>query len=249
MDYFSFGTGKRAFIMLPGLSLRSVLLSADAVAAAYADFGKDYTVYLFDLPKELPADCSVAYLGDCVASAMKELGLEAAVVFGCSLGGMMAQYLAVNYPGLVHKAVFASTYSRPNESGAAALAEWRDLALSGDKVSLNRSFAQKVYSPEFYELYRDVFAAMENDGTEEELQRFALVADAIIGFDIYDELDKISCPVLVIGAWGDNILLGESSVEIAEKIGSPLYMYEGYSHAVYDEAPDYKARLLSFFAD
>lgn len=249
MDYFSFGTGRRAFIMLPGLSLKSVLLSADAIAAAYADFGKDYTVYLFDLPEELPEDCSVEYLGDCVASAMKELGLADAVVFGCSLGGMLAQQLAVNYPELVHKAVFASTYSRPSELGAAVLSEWRDLALSGDKVTLNRSFAHKVYSPEFYGLYRDAFAAMENDGTEEELRRFALVADAIIGFDIYDGLEKISCPVLVIGAWDDNILSGKSSVEIAEKIGCSLYMYEGYSHAVYDEAPDYKARLLDFFAD
>ncbi len=249
MDYFSFGTGERAFIMLPGLSLKSVLLSADAVAAAYADFGKDYTVYLFDLPKELPEDCSVEYLGDCVASAMKEMGLEDADIFGCSLGGMMAQHLAVNYPELVRKAVFASTCSRLNKSGAATLARWRDLALSGDKVSLNREFAQKVYSPGFYELYRDAFAAMENDGTEEELRRFALAANAIIGFDSYGELDKITCPVLVIGAWGDNILSGESSVEIAEIIGCRLYMYEGCSHAVYDEAPDYKARLLSFFAD
>ena len=27
-----------------------------------------------------------------------------------------------------------------------------------------------------------------------------------------------------------------------------LYLYEGYSHAVYDEAPDFKARVLRFLA-
>lgn len=249
MNYFSFGTGKRAFIMLPGISIKSVLLSADAVAAAYADFGRDYTVYLFDTPKELPRDCSIAYLADTVAHTMKRLGIEDADIFGCSLGGMMAQHIAVNYPELVHKAVFASTCSHPGEVGVATLSRWRELALKGDRQSLNREFAHSVYSPEFYELYKDAFTAMENDGTDEELQRFALIAGACLRFNIYDDLDRISCPVLVIGARGDRILSGESSVEIAEKIGCELYMYESYSHAVYDEAPDYKSRLLRFFKD
>lgn len=249
MNYFSFGTGKRAFIMLPGISIKSVLLSADAVAAAYADFGRDYTVYLFDTPRELPRDCTIAYLADTVAQTMKRLGIEDADLFGCSMGGMMAQHIAVNYPELVHKAVFASTCSHPSEMGIATLSGWRELALKGDRQSLNREFAHSVYSPEFHELYKDTFAAMENDGTDEDLQRFALIAGACLRFNILDELDRISCPVLVIGSWGDRTLSGESSVEIAEKIGCELYMYEGYGHAVYDEAPDYKSRLLRFFED
>ncbi|MDO4815906.1 MAG: alpha/beta hydrolase [Bacillota bacterium] len=249
MNYFSFGTGKRAFIMLPGISLKSVLLSAEAVAAAYADFGKDYTVYLFDAPEEIPEDCTIAFLADSVAETMQKLGISDADIFGCSMGGMIAQQLTVNYPQLVHKAVFASTCARPGEMGIATLSGWREFALKGDRQSLNRGFAQNVYSPEFYALYKDVFAAMENDGTDEELRRFVLKVNACLRFDILGELDKISRPVLVIGARGDHVLSGECSVEIAEKIGCELYMYEGYGHAVYDEAPDYKARLLRFFAD
>ncbi|MBR6311681.1 MAG: hypothetical protein IKR51_01740 [Oscillospiraceae bacterium] len=34
---------------------------------------------------------------------------------------------------------------------------------------------------------------------------------------------------------------------VAEGIGCGIYMYEGYSHAVYDEAPDFRGRLKAFF--
>ena len=48
MDYIVFGSGEKSFIILPGLAIHSVMGSADAIAAAYADFTDDYTVYVFD---------------------------------------------------------------------------------------------------------------------------------------------------------------------------------------------------------
>ena len=53
MDYIKFGSGKKTFVILPGLSIHSVMGLADAVATAYQDFTKDYTVYLFDRAKNL----------------------------------------------------------------------------------------------------------------------------------------------------------------------------------------------------
>ena len=34
--------------------------------------------------------------------------------------------------------------------------------------------------------------------------------------------------------------------DLAEALGCGLYVYEGYGHAVYDEAPDYLARVGFF---
>ena len=48
MGYCRFGSGDKTLVMLPGLSVQSVLGSADAVADAYQMFTDDYTVYLFD---------------------------------------------------------------------------------------------------------------------------------------------------------------------------------------------------------
>lgn len=47
MEYVRFGSGEKHFVILPGLSVQSVLISAQAVAAAYKSFAQDYTVYLF----------------------------------------------------------------------------------------------------------------------------------------------------------------------------------------------------------
>ena len=38
MPYITFGTGERAFVILPGLSVKSVLFSAKAIEAAYTCF-------------------------------------------------------------------------------------------------------------------------------------------------------------------------------------------------------------------
>lgn len=47
MDYFRFGTGERALVILPGLSVQSVL-DADAVEIAQAlDERKDFRLYMY----------------------------------------------------------------------------------------------------------------------------------------------------------------------------------------------------------
>ena len=83
--------------------------------------------------------------------------------------------------------------------------------------------------------------------TDEDIRRFVLLTEAIKRFDIYGELDKVKCPLLVIGAGEDGILGVQASRDIAEKTGAELYIYEGYGHAAYDEAKDYKDRLFEFF--
>ena len=66
---------------------------------------------------------------------------------------------------------------------------------------------------------------------------------------ICDNLKKIKCPAAVVGAAGDKVFSIDDFRLIAEAIGCEMYIYENYSHAVYDEAPDFKERIASFFAD
>ncbi len=62
-------------------------------------------------------------------------------------------------------------------------------------------------------------------------------------------LKKIKCPVFVIGSKADKVLGGGSTEMLAEKLDCKLFIYEGFGHAVYDEAPDYKQKILEFFAE
>ena len=48
MDYLRFGSGERTLVILPGLSVQSVMGLGDAIAAAYRPLEEKYTIYVFD---------------------------------------------------------------------------------------------------------------------------------------------------------------------------------------------------------
>ena len=248
IEYFTFGKGSRIMVILPGVSVQSIMQSASFVASAYSCFSKSHTVYLFDRAKNLEKDCTVGDMAEDTVEAMKELGICDADLFGTSQGGMMAMYIAANYPELVHKLALGSTAARLNSECRKILRNWVKLAEAGNIVMLNRDITEKVFSPSFVEEYRDFFKFKEGIGTADEMKRFSCMVSGTENFDIYDRLDDIKCPVFVIGADEDRVVSGEASKEIAEKLGCELYIYKGYGHAVYDEANDYKNRLMNFFS-
>ena len=86
MDYFKFGQGERTLVIIPGLSVQSVMISANAVASAYQPLTNDFTIYVFDRRKELPASYSVREMARDAAEALRALGLHQASVFGASQG-------------------------------------------------------------------------------------------------------------------------------------------------------------------
>ncbi|MBO7136126.1 MAG: hypothetical protein J6V73_05820, partial [Spirochaetaceae bacterium] len=52
MEYLQFGSGAKTLVIIPGLSIKSELLSAESIESAYACFAQDYTLYLFDRKKD-----------------------------------------------------------------------------------------------------------------------------------------------------------------------------------------------------
>ena len=253
MDYVRFGSGERTLVILPGLSVQSVMGAADAVEAAYRALESDYTIYLFDRRKELPPSYSVREMARDTAGALRALSLEDVCLFGASQGGMMAQVIAVEYPGLVRKMVLGSSSSHVREEQYRVIDGWVRLAKSGDRVGLYLDFGRKLYPPALCEQYRDALVKTAETVTDAELERFVILAEGIRGFDIRDELGRIRCPVLAIGDYADQVLDADATMEIAERLDRRpdfrLYLYAGYGHAAYDTAPDYLERIKRFFAD
>ncbi|MBR3149540.1 MAG: alpha/beta hydrolase [Eubacterium sp.] len=248
LAYMTFGQGKKAFVIIPGLSLKSVLLSSGAVADAYSMFAEDYTVYLFDRRKDMKKGVTIADFAADTAEAMKQLGIKGADILGTSQGGMIAMLLAAEHPELVSHLVVASSSARLSGERL-SISSWRSLAKEGKALELCNDFISNIYSDAFVERYGSMLAHFMSDCTEDDLERFITSIDACDRLDITDKIKDITCPVLVIGAENDTVLTGEASRLIAEIIGCEIYMYgDPYRHAVYDEAPDYKERLLTFFS-
>lgn len=247
MEYFTFGHADRPFVLIPGIGIKSVTLSAAAVVAAYEPFTRDYAVTVFDRKKNIQPGYDVFAMAEDTADAMRRLGIRNACVCGVSQGGMVAQVLAIRHPELVCKMVLGSSLPRQNEISKNTFDRWYRLACGNDIRALNRDVFNKVYSEAYYRRYADIFRKAETDGTPEEMKRFAVLARACRTFDAYDELNKIKCPVLVIGAKEDRVLSVQGSVELAEKLHCECYLYDRFGHAAYDEAPDYRERVLRFF--
>lgn len=248
MEYFRFGQGKEALVILPGLSVQSVMGFADAVAEAYRLLADEYTVYVFDRRRELPADYSVHEMARDTAEACRALGLERVALFGASQGGMIAMTIAIKQPELVQKLVLGSTSARVEGGQAQTVEKWIQLAKTGKAEELYLAFGEAVYPPNVFEQAKVLLTEAAESVTEEDLKRFVILAKAIERFDVREDLQAIACPVLVLGAKDDRVLGAEASIEIAEALGADaeLYLYDGYGHAAYDTAPDYKARLLRF---
>jgi pimeloyl-ACP methyl ester carboxylesterase len=231
-EYIRFGHGKKTLVIIPGLSVKSVLLSEKQIVSAYSPFENEYTVYLFDRRLNMPENYTVYGMANDTAAVMTALGLEDVCLFGVSQGGMIAQCIAIEHPALVSKLVLGSTAARVTGGGIKADA---------------REFLKALYSDEFISKLGIAEALSNVEITEDEEKRFRITSKAADGFDVTDRLSRIKCPVLVIGASNDKIIPPAASAELAELTGGELYMYGApYGHAVYDEAPDYKARVLEF---
>lgn len=253
MDYFSFGRGKRTCVILPGLSIQSVMGAAEAVEAEYAVFSEAFTVYLFDRRSKLPPVYRVEDMAEDTAEAMRALGLKDIYLFGASQGGMIALMIAARYPGLVKKLALGSTSANVGKARTGVLENWIRLAGEKDGVGLYLAFGKEIYPPAVFEQFRDALIQAGKSVTEAEMDRFRILAEGTRGFHALEELDRISCPVLAIGVFEDRVLDSDATMEIAEKMDRRkdfrLFMYIGYGHAAFDTAPDYRDRIFRFFME
>ena len=126
--------------------------------------------------------------------------------------------------------------SRNNEMSKKVIYEWADI---NDPEELSRVVNTHVYSEEYYNTYSEAFHAIESNATADGVKRMHNLCRMMKEFSSYDELYRTKCPVYVFAGSKDNTLGVDASIEIAEKLGCDIKLYDGYSHAVYDEFPGF----------
>ena len=248
-EYIRFGTGKRILIMLPGLGdgLRTMKGTALPMALYYSCLTRDYTVYMFSRKTEVSRGCTTRDMAGHLAEAMEELGIPRACVVGVSMGGMIAQHLAADYPERVEKLVLAVTAARENPILLESLEEWTSCALRDDHRALMDSNLRRIYSEDYYRKNRWMVPVTGLLTKPKSYDRFLILAEACRTHHAYDRLPCITAPVLVIGGEKDISLGGEASREIAAQIpGARLKMYPQWGHGLYEEAKDFLQTVTDF---
>lgn len=248
-DYISFGNGSKNLIMIPGLGdgLTTVKGKALIFSILYRIYAKQFTVYVFSRKNHLQKGYSTREMAKDLAKTMATLGISKADILGISQGGMIAQYLAIDYPNLVNKLVLAVTSSKPNKTIEKVVGIWVGMAEQGNYKNLMIDIAEKSYSEKYLKKYQRFYPLLGKLGKPKSFKRFLIQADSCVKHNAHNELHKIMCPTFIIGGDCDKIVGTTSASAIADKInGSELFIYKGLGHAAYEEAKDFHKRVLHF---
>jgi pimeloyl-ACP methyl ester carboxylesterase len=249
MDYIRFGNGKKTLVMLPGVGdgLKTVQGTALPFAMLYHKLIRDFTVYVFSRRRNLSKNMTTEEMSEDLNTALNLLNLRRCAVVGVSQGGMIAQWLAINHPDKVDKLVLTVTSARPNDTIKKVISGWLEMADKKDYKGIMVDTAKRSYSPKRQKTAVLEYQLLGSVGKPKSFERFLIMAEAGMAHDVYEELEKIKCPTLVLGGRQDKIVGGEASEELAEHIPDcELYMYEDYGHGLYEEAKDFIHRVAEF---
>lgn len=249
MEYICFGNGAKTLIMLPGLGdgLRTMKGTALPMAALYREFAKDYTVYAFSRRSSIPEGYTTRDMARDQKLAMDALGIAKADVLSVSMGGMIAQWLAADYPEAVGKLVLVVTAEKTNDIMEEALELWMRQAKAGDHTALMDSNLQKIYSERYYRQNKWMVPLVGKLTKPKSYDRFLTQANACLTHNTEAVLSEIRAKTLVIGGEKDMVLGAEPSKTIAQRIpNAQLKLYPQWGHGLYEEEKSFNTEVLAF---
>lgn len=249
MNYIRFGIGSKTLVMLPGLGdgLKTVKGTALPMALMYRAYTQAYTVYMFSRRNHLPDGYSTREMARDLKDAMDTLGIEKADLVGVSMGGMIAQHFAADYPERTGKLVLVVTSAAPNPILSQSVNEWISLARHGRHIAFMNSNVRRMYSDAYYRKNRWLIPAIGLLTKPKSYDRFFVQAASCLAHDATKQLPLITVPTLVIGGDKDQALGADASRDIARAIPrAKLKMYEEWGHGLYEEAKDFHHIVLKF---
>jgi pimeloyl-ACP methyl ester carboxylesterase len=215
---------------------------------------RDFEVIVFDNrgighsgPVEGPF--TIVEMAEDTDGLLDALELESAHVLGISMGGMIAQELALAHPERLRTLALGCTYCGGPGSRLMPEENLRKLAegmASGDRGKAIRAGYEVNLSPGF-RADASAFAAVEAMATSVPARRetIELQMRAILGHDTSGRLGVISAPTLIVHGTEDGVLPVENGKQIASLMPQArLELLEGVGHMFWWEQPERSAELL-----
>lgn len=243
----------------PLVLIRGVGSTADNWYEQVPAFAPHYQVVIFDnraiaRSGDPGGEFSMADLAGDTVGLMDALGLERAHVLGLSLGGMIAQEVALSYPRRVDGLVLAATHCGGQNAVPAApeiIEAFGRLLTTGDEEALAGA-AKALFAPATLESRPRVLERYYETNAIYEVPAEVMMRQygAVQGFDAWQRLASLTAPTLVLSGDQDALIPPVNSENLASQItGAKLVVIPGGGHQVLIEQPEAANQaILEFLA-
>ena len=191
---------------------------------------------------------SLAQMAADAAAVLNAARVNAAHVFGVSMGGMIAQEFALQFPKKVRSLILGCTAAGGPQAVRAEEAALQTLMTRGQDPD---QFAKAV-SPFIYDARTPPERIEEDTAVRRKwypsADAYFAQLQAVMAWEAYSRIGQISVPTLVIHGENDRLVPPENGRLIAARIpGAKLMMIPGASHIFATDQPDLAhAAILDF---
>ena len=218
----------------------------------FVEFSKSYRVFALDLRgfgesdrPIYPGAYNIEALANDVAGVIKQLKIDPCHILGTSMGGFVAQILALDFPDFCRSLMLCHT--SPRMSIPLDVLETRVAALGTLSMTDYASIVidQALAKPAAKELQawvRDMIS--KNDKTV----YAQVLTEGLANFDVSTRLKSIDVPTLVVTGEADRVIPPEGGRELATLIPEAKHVEVGsVGHLGYAENPgEFNAAVISF---
>ena len=159
---------------------------------------------------------STRIMADDTVELLDSLGLHRADVLGYSLGGMIAQELAINYPERVARLILCSTLS--NYEGESGLTDKGKQLVGLPKLRYLWELVSLVFDSPFRRIAQFIKRTLASN--EAYVRGYRAQAEANFKHDTLSRLPLIKAPTLVLVGSNDRLIRPSSSDVLVSKIPS-----------------------------
>jgi pimeloyl-ACP methyl ester carboxylesterase len=192
---------------------------------------------------------STADLARDMLGLLDRLGVDRAHVIGRSMGGAIAQHMALLEPQRVHTLTMCASFAKLDPLGRRVLANMREvLEWTQSWPAHARHSVQYFVSSEFFNANPARVAAIEKlIGGETRLQAcYARQNHACQEHDTLELLAEIRCPALILAGGRDPICSPTATRWMSERMrGAETVMFENASHFFLMEEPERFMRVMN----